>query len=254
VDGERDMNLLLVLDNAEHVPDGVTAVTRELLGTCPGMQVLITARRRLTERMGVNRQIQPLAVEAAPGAPLSEAPAVELVLWHVGTESGASTVVGKDLPLVAELCRRLGGLPRYLEFAAERMRTIPVRQLLAYGPTIEMLQSNDHALLKHQRSVADSIRWNLDLLADEHVQLLTWIAALPTHWFTLDDVATEHDRTGMIGANPLTLLSDLHEVSLIVGDPDDRYRYRLAPFVGQVTGRLRSAADELERWRCPAPS
>jgi predicted ATPase len=243
------MNLLLVLDNAEHIPDGVTAVTRDLLGTYPGMQVLITARWRLTERLGVNREIQPLSTEAAPGEALSRAPALELVLRHVGTDHRAPADLGRDLPLVADLCRHLGGLPRYLEFAAERLRTVPIRQLLAYGRTVEMLWSNDHALLRHQRSVAESIQWNLDLLSDDHGRLLARIAALPTCWFTLDDVAAEYDRIGVTDSNPLTLLSDLHETSLILADLHDRYRYRLAPFVAEVIDRVRPDGDEVERWR-----
>ncbi|HKT02760.1 MAG TPA: helix-turn-helix domain-containing protein, partial [Rugosimonospora sp.] len=68
--GEDDLHLLLVLDNAEHVPAAATAVTRELLGTYPGLHVLVTARRRLTERLGVNREIPPLPAAAAPGEPL----------------------------------------------------------------------------------------------------------------------------------------------------------------------------------------
>jgi predicted ATPase/DNA-binding XRE family transcriptional regulator len=249
VDHERELNLLLVLDNAEHVPDGVTTVTRELLGTYAGVQVLITARRRLTERLGVNREIRPLSAEAAPGAAVSRAPAVDLVLRHLGADSRTAAGVGDDLPLVAELCRRLGGLPRYLEFAAERMRTVPVQQLLAYGPSMDMLWSSDHALLRHQRSVAGSIQWNVDLLSAEHGRLLARIAALPAGRFTLDDVVAEADRMGMTDGNPLTLLSDLHEISLVVADPDDRYSYRPAPFVAAAMSRARSDGDELELLR-----
>jgi predicted ATPase/transcriptional regulator with XRE-family HTH domain len=252
-DSERETNLLLVLDNAEHIPGGVTAVTRELLGTFPGIHVLITARRRLTERLGVNREIRPLPVDVATGDGMSHAPAVELVLRHVGSGSPAGADLTKDLPLVAELCRRLGGLPRNLEFAAERMRTVPVRLLLAYGPTMEMLWSNDHALLPHQRSVADGILWNLDLLADDHRRLLTRIATMPAHWFTLDDVAAQNDRLGWsAAANPVTLLSDLLETSLILADPDYRYRYRLAPYVAEVARHLMPERNGFEHCRTVA--
>jgi predicted ATPase/DNA-binding XRE family transcriptional regulator len=236
--GEDDLNLLLILDNAEHVPDGVTAVTRELLASCPGIQVLITARRRLTERLGVNREIQPLSGPAA----------VELVGDLLAADSRGTAELGAELPMVAELCRRLGGLPRYLEFAAERMRTLPVQQLLAHGPTMDMLWSNDRALLEHQRSAADSVRWNLDLLGDAHTRLLMRITALPTRLFTLDDVVAEPDRLLPGRANPLTLLSDLHETSLVLADPQDRYRYRLAPFVAEVMDRLRLDGDERSGW------
>jgi predicted ATPase/transcriptional regulator with XRE-family HTH domain len=234
----RQMNLLLVLDNAEHVPGVVVAAVRELLATFPLMRILITARRRLTERLGVNREIRPLPFEADHGEALVRVPAVELVLRHVGADSPAAADLAKDLPLVAELCRRLGGLPRYLEFAAERLRMVPIRMLLACGPTMEMLWSNDHALLRHQRSVADGIRWNMDLLTGEHRRLLGQIAALPAPWFTPGDAAREHDLAGRSASvNPLALLSDLLETSLIVADPGDPYRYRLAPYVGDVIER-----------------
>jgi len=236
-DDDRETNALVVLDNAEHIPDGVTAATRELLGTYPGMQVVITARRRVTERLGVNREIRPLSVDGAPGDPGRYPPGVELVLRHAGTDTRTAADLTKEVRLVAELCRRLGGLPRYLEFAAERLRTLPVKLLLAHGPTMRMLWSNDHALLRHQRSVVDSILWDLDLFSDEHRGLLTRIAALPTRRFTLDAVAAAYERTGLTAAaNPLTLLSDLLEMSLILADPGDRDCYRLAPYVAEVAG------------------
>jgi transcriptional regulator with XRE-family HTH domain len=242
-EGGPETNLLLVLDNAEHIPTGAVAAARELLDTFPGVRILITARRRLTERLGVNLEIRPLRVEVPRGDALVHAPAVQMVLRHLGPDSPTAAQLAKDLPQVAELCRRLGGLPRYLEFAAERMRTVPVRLLLACGPTMEMLWSNDHALLKHQRTVADGIRWNMDLLTDDHSQLLTRIAALPARWFTVDDVASQQ---GIPAVNPLMLLSDLLETSLILADPSDPYRYRLAPFVADVIERDRRGRPSAE--------
>jgi len=230
-----DTNALVVFDNAEHIPESVTAAAKELLGTFPRVHVLVTTRRRLTERMGVNREIHPLAHE----------PAVELVLRHVSSDAWAAADLTKDVKLVTELCRRLGGVPRYLEFAAERMRAIPIRHLLTHGPGLEMLSSNDHALLPHQRSVADSIRWNLDLLSDEHRGLLARITAMPVHRFTMDHVValTGHQAPASTTAGPFTLLSDLLELSLILTDPDDRYRYHLAPYVAEVIGRSGRLTD-----------
>ncbi|WP_327674840.1 helix-turn-helix domain-containing protein [Kitasatospora sp. NBC_00458] len=235
---EAETSALLVLDNAEHIPAGVMAATRELQTAFPGVHILITARRRLTERLGANREIQPLPLEQAPGEPLSAAPAVELFLRHVGTGSRAAAELEKDLPLIAELCRRLGGLPRYIEFAAECLRAVPIRLMLSYGPTPEMLWSNDHALLRHQRSVTDSIRWSIDLLSDDHRVLLERIAALPTRRFVLDEITAEYDRLGRgTSPNPLTLVSDLLDTSLLLPEPVHHYHYRLAPFVAEVLQR-----------------
>jgi predicted ATPase/DNA-binding XRE family transcriptional regulator len=230
---EREERMLLVLDNAEHVPTGVTTAARELLSGYPRMHILVTARRQLSERLGANREIRPLPVEPAGGGALP--PAAELVLRHVGAHSPIAAGLARDLPRIIELCRRLDGLPRYLEFAAERLRTVPIRLLLANGPTTEMLWSNDHALLRHQRSVAESVRWDLDLLTGDHERLLERITALPAPRFSLNDLVAEHGRLETsAAATPLALLSDLLETSLIVADPEELYQYRLAPYVGEV--------------------
>jgi transcriptional regulator with XRE-family HTH domain len=231
---DTGIQALLVLDNAEHVPDGVMGATRELQAALPGVHVLVTARRRLTERLGANREIRPLPLEQAPGEPLSAAPAVALFLRHLGAGSPAAAELDKDLPLVAELCRRLGGLPRYIEFAAECLRAIPIRLMLSYGPTPEMLWSNDHALLRHQRSVTDSILWSIDLLGADHRLLLEAVAELPARSFVLEEATAGYGRRG---PNPLTLVSDLLDTSLLLPDEAHPYHYRAAPFVAEVVRR-----------------
>jgi transcriptional regulator with XRE-family HTH domain len=240
---DRDLHVLVVLDNAEHVPDGVTAAARELLGAHRDLQVLITARRTVTERLGVNHAILPLPVDGP------HAPAVELVLRHAGADTRMAADHAREVRLVTELCRRLGGLPRYLEFAAERMRTLPVKLLLEHGPSMGMLWSGDHALLPHQRSVADSILWDLDMFSSDHRVLLTRIAAWPNRRFTLDAVATAHERGGPsgphAGANPLAMLSDLLEMSFVVPDPGHRDSYRLAPYVAEAVDDVAVPAPRL---------
>jgi transcriptional regulator with XRE-family HTH domain len=236
---QADQHVLVVLDNAEHVPDGVTAAARELLGAHPGVQILITARRRVTERLGVNHAIAPLPVDGP------HAPAVELVLRHVGADTRMAADHAREVRLVTELCRRLGGLPRYLEFAAERMRTLPVKLLLEHGPTMGMLWSGDHSLLPHQRSVADSIQWDLDMFSADHRGLLTRIAAWPNRRFTLDAVASACKRGPSGATNPLAVLSDLLEMSFIVPDPGHRDGYRLAPYVAEAVDDVAVPAPRL---------
>lgn len=234
---DADIEMLLVVDNAEHIPAGVMATVRELLAAHPGLHILVTARRSLTERLGANREIRPLAVEPAPGEALRDASAVELFLRHAAVQAGAATELDRELPMVAELCRRLGGLPRNIEFAVECLRAVPIRLMLAHGPTPGMLGSHDQALLPHQRSVAESIRWSLDLLTEDHRRLLERIAALPAGRFVLDEVSADQD-----GVNPLTLVSDLLDSSLLLSDPAHPYCYVLAHFVADVIQGGKTAA------------
>ena len=124
------------------------------------------------------------------------------------------------------------------------MRAVPIRLLLADGPAMGTLWSNDHALLFHQRSVAEGIRWNLDLLTADHHRLLRRMAALRTQWFTLEDVAGEQDAPGSATAvDPLAFVSDLLETWLLLTAPGDPYRYRLAPYVADVLEEDRRHLD-----------
>jgi transcriptional regulator with XRE-family HTH domain len=236
---DRDTNMLLVLDNAEHVPDGVTAAVKEILSDFPHVHVVVTARRPLTERLGVNQEIRPLAVEPAEGGDLSRVPAVELVLRHVGAGSPVMASLAHDLPSVAELCRRLGGMPRALEFAAERLRSVPIRLLLASGPELALLSTNDHALLPHQRSLAAGIQWSIDLLTTEHRLLLAQLADQPMARFSLDEVTAAYERldaADLAGreSSQFSLFSDLLEMSLVEATPGELYEYQMAPYVGEV--------------------
>lgn len=231
---DGDCRWLLVLDNAEHVPAGVAAACRLLLGRFQGLHILITARRRLTERIGVNQEIRPLEV-GGNGGGSQHATAVELVLRHLGEDFATAAGLGHGVSPLVELCRRLGGIPRNLEFAAEQMRAVPIETLLAEGPTAEMLWTNDHGLLPHQRSVAESIRWDLDLLTEVHRDLLKRLMRDDREEFTVKEVMAESERLGVQGpAAPLAILSELRELSLVLADPDSPYRYRSAPFVHET--------------------
>jgi predicted ATPase/DNA-binding XRE family transcriptional regulator len=222
VTGPGDGDRLLILDTAEHVPAGTIAVARRLLARSPGTHLVITARRRLTDRLGVNREVAPLTGQAA----------VDLLVRHAGVEPAV------ERPELAELCRRLGGIPRYLEFAGERMRTVPIRHLLAGGPSLDMLSTGDHALLPHQRSVAAGIGWDLDLLPAGHRRLLGRLAARAGETFTFDDVVAEHEgRPEDTPADPMITIAELVGCPLVQPAGPERHRYRLAPYVADYLRR-----------------
>lgn len=228
-------DLLILLDNAEHLPSAVAAAGKELLNAYPRAHILITSRRPVTDRWGLSREIRPLPVEPAHQEGGSLAPAVELVLRRASAGLPATVDLARDLPHIVELCRRLEGIPRALEFAAERLRTIPIRSLLAGGPALRMLRTSDHSLSPHQRSVADSIRWSIDLLSDGHRWLLRRIAGLPAAEFTHEQVLEAADEAA--GADLESVLchfSDLVDHGLITACRDHVYRYRLMPYVGEV--------------------
>lgn len=248
---DRENQSLLVLDNAEHIPHSIVVAVKELLQGYPCLHVLVTARRTLTEHLGVNREIRPLSVEPVGEHP-SDGTAMELVLRRVGAHAPAGHDLAADISEVTELCRRLDGNPRALEFAAERLRTIPIQSLLATGPALGMLRTTDQALLPHQRSLAGSVRWSLGLLTAGHRQLLRQLASLPGTRFALDDVVAVNDVPEYPGmAGTLDLLSDLIDSSLVCRGRGSEYR--LASYVAPIVATDAGAHARSGHCRSPVP-
>jgi predicted ATPase len=233
--GTARADLLIVLDNAEHLPSAVVAAAWELLDAYPRAHVLITSRLPVTERLGVSHEIRPLPVEPVSDDGSPRTPAVELVLRSAGERGPLAADLVRDTPAIAELCRRLEGVPRALEFAAERLRTIPVRALLAAGPALRMLRTNDHSLLPHQRSVAGSIRWSVDLLSEDHRGLLRRLCHRPAAVFTHEEVVAAAGGPEQADVDSvLCHFADLVDHALVTASPDRTYHYRLAPYVREV--------------------
>ncbi|MFJ8584806.1 BTAD domain-containing putative transcriptional regulator [Streptomyces sp. NPDC093595] len=144
---------LLVLDNCEHVVRAVSAVVAALLREAPGLTVLVTGREPL--------RLTGEAVWQVP--PLSLPDAVELFTSRAATPSLAPD--GADAEAVAQLCRRLDGLPLALELAASRVRTAGVHGLLnRLGDRFGVLTGGARDAPERQRTLRAVLDWSWDLL------------------------------------------------------------------------------------------
>jgi predicted ATPase len=113
--------LLLVLDNCEHLAGACAELATRLLHAAPGLKILATSREVLGE---ARWPVPPLAVpeEAAPAETLDRFDAVRLFVERAWTADPAFTLGPDSGPAVAELCRRLDGMPLAIELAAARVR------------------------------------------------------------------------------------------------------------------------------------
>jgi Domain of unknown function (DUF4062)/AAA domain len=130
--GLADRDMLIVLDNFEQVLDAAPVVA-DLLQSAPGLRVLVTSRVVLRVRGEQEWRVDPLGVPP-PGIALealAENPAVRLFVDRVRDVQPGFTLTGQNAETVAELCRRLDGLPLALELAAASMRLLTPGQILA---------------------------------------------------------------------------------------------------------------------------
>ncbi|MDP8908053.1 MAG: tetratricopeptide repeat protein, partial [Chloroflexota bacterium] len=168
----RRKQLLLVLDNCEHLlpaRDDVLAV----LDACPQLVVLATSRVAMRVRGEREYRVAPLEVPDATATPddLTQSPAVALFLDRAQAV-GADVELTETAPVVAEICRRLDGLPLAVELAAAWTRLLSPPALLArLERRLPLLVGGPHDLPARQRTMRDTIAWSYDLLGAREQRL-----------------------------------------------------------------------------------
>ena len=166
-------HLLVVLDNFEQVIDAAPQVVG-LLELCPGLTVLATSRVALKVRGGREYSIAPLALPegAGPPAEAAQSPAVQLFVERARAAGAELPPDAAALPDVAEICRRLEGLPLALELAGARVRLLPIPALLArLDQRLPLLAGGAHDMPARQRTMRDAIDWSHQLLGEAEKML-----------------------------------------------------------------------------------
>ncbi|NIH83288.1 helix-turn-helix domain-containing protein [Amycolatopsis granulosa] len=155
----RDKRVLLLLDNFEHVVAAGTEVLG-LLTACPGLTVLTTSRVPLRLRAEREYRIAPLE-SRDPDSPAARLFTERAAAAGVPPEPG-------DVEAVAEICRRLDGLPLAIELAAARVRSLPPRVLLhRLEQRLPVLVGGPRDLPDRQRTMRDAIGWSYQLLSGD---------------------------------------------------------------------------------------
>ncbi|MGV9349090.1 helix-turn-helix domain-containing protein [Streptomyces spiralis] len=211
--GPDGLGLLLVLDNTEHLVSTVPVLVNRLLNDHPTLHVLITSRRAGPLYGARIWELGLLSGEAA----------VELLTERVRM-SCPTLDLSDDLRQLAELARQLDCLPGLLEFAAHRLRTAPLSTLLSHHYGLKLLGSTDSSALPHQRSAQESLRWSLELLDEEHLEMLIRLAQR-SESFSFDAGGSVEDE--FTTPEAMELLADLADASLLQVSRGRSYEYRM---------------------------
>jgi predicted ATPase/transcriptional regulator with XRE-family HTH domain len=164
----RDRQLLLVLDNFEHLLGAAPEVTA-LLASCPLLKVLATSRAPLRLRGEQEYPVEPLLVPRLARIPAVEdverVPSVRLLVDRAGESSPGFGLTQQNAAAIATICRRLDGLPLALELVAARLKVLPPTALLArLDEALPLLSGGPRDLPERQRTMRDTVAWSHDLL------------------------------------------------------------------------------------------
>ena len=253
----RDKELLLVVDNCEHLLGAAALLVTGVLKTAPGVRVMATSREPLAVPGEHVLPVPPLELPSAqsdePLERLRQNESVALFTERAAAASGRFELTASNRATVVDLCRRLDGLPLAIELAAVMTRVLSVEQILErLGDRFAPLTGGSRAALPRHQTLRTTIEWSHDLLGPDERALLRYLCVFGGR-FTLEDAEAVCPSDDVPAARVLDMLSSLVDRSLVMKeDVRSTACYRLHETMREFAGlKLREAGEtEAVEERC----
>ncbi len=242
----RDKNLLLILDNCEHLLTAVAQLVANLLRDCPRVSILATSREPLGISGEYTVKVPSLSLPK-PGdkhdaASLTQFESVRLFVERAVAARPEFRVTNDNAPALASVCYRLDGIPLAIELAAARIRSMTVDELSGrLDDRFRLLTGGSRVALPRQQTLRAMIDWSYDLLDEPQRVLLrrlsVFVGGISLH--AAEEIcahASELADDPVEQWDVLDLLSALADKSLLALDQvKDQTRYRLLETVRQYS-------------------
>lgn len=237
-----DGDVVIVLDNCEHVLDPIAGLAGHLLAMCPNVTLLATSRERLRMPGEQVRLVPPLVLGA-------DSTAVSLFVERARDVTPAFDPGAAELATIVEIVRRLDGLPLAIELAAACLHTHEVDEIAAGLDSRFALLSSGHRGSAHHGSLRAAVAWSFELLEPSLRQTFEDLSIF-TGSFAVTDAAAicalDHDSVA-------GHLAGLAERSLVVRAPGGRYTLleTLRAFAAEqlaAAGRAELVSERHARW------
>lgn len=204
-----DRHLLLVLDNCEHLLDACAQLTATLLGASAGLTILATSR----EPIGVAGEV----TWTTPSLSLVDE-AVELFRQRARLVRPGFTDTNDDAALVAEICRRLDGVPLAIELAATRVRALSLTEIAdGLRERFQLLTGGARTVVPRQQTLRASEDWSHDLLSESERVVFRRLAPF-VGGFDLDAAHAVAGDTDLPRGQVIDKVTQLVDKSLLVAD------------------------------------
>lgn len=241
-----DRQLLLVLDNCEHLLDACAMLADALLRTCPRLRILATSRQALGIAGESILLVPPLSVPdpdrpLPPAEALTRYEAARLFAERAAAVLPGFAITASNAAAVARICQRLDGIPLAIELAAVRLQALSVDQLLArLDDRYRLLTNGSRAALPRQQTLRAMIDWSFDLCSAQERAL--WArASVFAESFDLEASETVCSGDDLPRESVFDLVAGLVEKSILLREEHPSgVRYRLLETIRQY-GRERLA-------------
>ncbi len=232
IDFLRDKRLLLILDNCEHVIETASVLGESIFMEAPLIHILATSREPMqVEGEHVHRLLPldfPLDDNRLTAARALNFPAVQLFMERVAANSNCPPLSDHEAPTVAEICRKLDGIPLAIEFAAARVATLGVFEVAArLNDRFALLTKGRRTALPRHQTLRAALDWSYELLPEPEQRLLRRLAVF-SGGFTLKAATAVMSDDGCDMSAIVERISNLVSKSLLTLDVSARPgRWRL---------------------------
>ncbi|MGI9601023.1 MAG: ATP-binding protein [Acidimicrobiales bacterium] len=234
----RRRNLLLVLDNCEHVVDAVADLVDTILAASPATVVITTSR----ESIGVSGEhvmtVRSLATDG------DDSPGKQLFVQRAADQVSTFDPDDSDLDTISEICRQLDGIPLAIELAAARARSMSVTEIRSrLSESFRLLRGDRHRVARH-RTITAAIDWSYEDLAPEEQAAFERLSVF-AGGFTISAAESVVGDDEIDAVDVLDLLDELvHKSLVVVSERGATTRFRLLEPIRQfAAARLRGRDD-----------
>ena len=232
VDDIGQKRMLLILDNCEHLIGGVVTMAEELLRRCPNITVLATSREALGIPGEALLPVPSMSLPAADGdaslTAVAECDAVRLFVDRAAAVNPGFTLSPANVDAIAQICRRLDGIPLAVELAAARVRSLPPNQISArLDDRFRLLTGGSRTALPRHRTLRAAMDWSFDLLSAPEQEIFLRLSVFAGS-FSLEAAEAVTSGGAVPAEDVIDLLDRLIDRSLLVTEQSDQEaRYRM---------------------------
>ncbi|QIG98269.1 ATP-binding protein [Bradyrhizobium sp. 6(2017)] len=228
----RPRKLLVILDSCEHVIEAVALVAEQLYQGTERVHLLTTSRELLKVEGEHCFRVLPLDFPPDGSHQTAHAvlrfPAAQLFVRRVAARAGSVTLTDEEAPLVADICRKLDGMPLAIELAAGQVAALGLKNTAArLGSQLQVLKLSHRTAVPRHRTLKATLDWSYNLLSDGERIALRRIAPFAGH-FSLDGAVNVASEQGFADAEIFDAIAGLVEKSLVATRTDEtQTQYRL---------------------------
>jgi predicted ATPase/DNA-binding winged helix-turn-helix (wHTH) protein len=228
----RSRKLLIILDSCEHVIEAVASLAEQLYRQTEEIHVLITSRESLNVEGEHCYRVPPLDCPPAGSEQTANAvlryPSVQLFVRRVAARAGSVVLTDEEAPFVAEICRRLDGIPLAIELAAGQVAALGIKNTVArLVSRPELLRLSHRTAVPRHRTLKATLDWSYDLLSDAERIVFRRIAPFAGH-LTIEGALYVVGELGVGTGGICDAIAGLVEKSLIATRIDEtQSQYRL---------------------------